>query len=92
MFVFHSRLYPEITEPRSLLAKVQAALINEYAEGHNLIRISDSRSRLGSLNFVRLAEEVEKVMGEACDSIEWIAEGGGNQVCSLSSLLVPSYG
>lgn len=90
MFVFHSRLYPEITEPRSLLAKVQAALINEYSEGHNLIRISDPRSR--SLNFVRLAEEVEKVMGEACDSIEWIAEGGGNQVCSLSLLLVPSYG
>jgi len=50
--------------------------------GSNLLNISDSRSKL--INFDALRNGVERIMGQTCISIEWVNEGGGNQIYLLS--------
>jgi hypothetical protein len=64
-------------EPRSEWAKAHAA---EFAQmGKNITTISDLRTNI--INFLALQRAVEAVMGQACIAIEWVCEGGGNQVC-----------
>ena len=48
-----------------------------------LIAISDPRTN--SLNFLALKHATETAMGQACVAIEWVAEGGANQVCLFPS-------
>jgi hypothetical protein len=67
-------------EPRSEWAKAHAI---EFAQmGEKPTTISDSRTSV--INFLALQRGVEAAMGQACIAIEWVAEGGGNQVCHLS--------
>jgi hypothetical protein len=81
MHFFHSRPPPTLSlrsalEPRSEWAKAHAA---EFAQmGVNLTTISDSRTAV--INFFALQGAVEAAMGQACIAIEWVGEGGGNQV------------
>jgi hypothetical protein len=82
MHFFHSRLpstqsLQSALEPRSEWAKIHAA---EFAQmGVNITTISDSRTCV--IEFSALQSAVEAAMGQACIAIEWVGEGGGNQVC-----------
>ena len=46
------------------------------------------------INFHSLQNDIERKMGQACVSIEWVNEGGGNQVFanSLSNLTCTDCG
>jgi hypothetical protein len=68
-------------EPRSEWAKAHAIEFAQMGEG--LTTISDSRTIV--INFLRA---VEAAMGQACITVEWVAEGGANQVCCPFSLRV----
>jgi len=69
-------------EPRSEWAKPHAAEFTQMSE--NLTTISDSRTSV--INFLALQRIVEAAMGQVCIAIEWVAEGGGDQVCWPFSL------
>jgi hypothetical protein len=80
MHVFHPRLQPfQFAQPKSAWAAKHAEWIKALGSKSNLLIISDSRSKL--INFDALHNGVEKMMGQTCISIEWVNEGGGNQVC-----------
>jgi hypothetical protein len=82
MHFFHSRFSPteplqSALEPRSEWAKAHAV---EFAQmGKNITTISDSRTIV--INFLALQSAVEAAMEQVCLAIEWVSEGGGNQVC-----------
>jgi hypothetical protein len=60
---------------------LQSAL--EISQWHkNLIIISDTRT--STLDFLALQYAMESAMRQACLSIEWVIEGGGNQVFCLT--------
>jgi hypothetical protein len=79
MHVFHPRLQPfQFAQPKSEWAAKHVEWIKTFRLGSNILNISDSRSKL--INFDALHNGVERMMGQTCISIEWVSEGGGNQV------------
>lgn len=88
MHVFHPRLQPfQLTRPKSDWAKKHDEWIKIL--GSNLLNISDSRSKL--INFQSLQNDVERIMGQTCISIEWVNEGGCNQVSLNTNLTGPVH-
>jgi hypothetical protein len=86
MHFFHPRflsteLLQSALEPRSEWAKAHAAFFAQM--GKNPTTISDSRTTV--INFSALQRAVETAMGQVCIAIEWVSEGGGNQVCCHKS-------
>jgi hypothetical protein len=83
MHVFHPRLQRfQFAQPKSAwAAKHRAEWIKMLPKGSIVLNISDSRSKL--INFDALQNGVERMMGQTCISIEWVNEGGKNQVCGL---------
>ena len=82
MHFFHPRFLPtqplqSALEPRSEWAKAHAVEVAQW--NTMLVTISDSRT--SALNFLALQHAVEAAMGQACIEIEWVTEGGSNQVC-----------
>ena len=63
--------------PRSEWTKAHADEVSQWPK--TLITISDSRT--STLDFLALKHAVEAAMGQTCSAIEWVSEGGGNQVC-----------
>jgi hypothetical protein len=86
MHFFHSRLsstqpLQSALEPCSEWAKAHAAQVSRWPK--TLAAISDSRT--SALDFSALQHAVEAAVGQACIAIEWVTEGGANQVCLLPS-------
>src|SRR6266481_3699149 len=93
MHLFHPRhpSFHSTLEPRSTWAKTHAAQVSEWPA--TLTTISDSRTRV--VGFEALQHATKVAMGQACTGIEWVAEGGVNQVCTpyitLPCLTLTSY-
>lgn len=66
------------SEPQSEWAREFASFRALYREGHSIIVTSDSRSRL--INFAALKQSAEATLGKVVVAIDWVAEGGTNQV------------
>jgi hypothetical protein len=83
MHFFHPRFsstqsLQSALEARSEWAKAHAAQVSTWPQ-ETLLTISDSRT--SALDFSALQHAVEAAMGgQACVAIEWVAEGGANQV------------
>lgn len=82
MFLSHPRLSvvredaPQSSEPLSSWAKAHAAEVAQWPE--TMIRVSDSRTAM--INFPALQQAIEQAMDQQCTTLEWVAEGGSNQV------------
>jgi len=74
-------------EPCSEWAKLHAVQVSQWPK--TLVSISDSRSN--AVDFLALQHAVEAAMGQACIAIEWVTEGGANQVCLSPSALRYKY-
>jgi hypothetical protein len=88
MHFFHPRFsstqpLKSAPEPCSEWAKVHAVQVSQWPK--TLVSISDSRS--SAVDFLALQHAVEAAMGQACIAIEWVTEGGANQVCLSPSAL-----
>ena len=70
-------------KPHSEWAKAHAAQISKWPEKAPYLTISDSRT--STVNFSALQHAVQASMGQKCIRIEWVAEGGCNQI-SLACL------
>ena len=66
------------SQPHSEWAKAHAAFVSRFRDGSPYLTISDSRT--SSLNFLALQHAIHTAMGQKCVRIEWVAEGGSNQV------------
>jgi hypothetical protein len=87
MHFFHPRfpstpLLQSALEPHSEWAKIHADEVSQW--GKSLLTISDSRTSI--LDISALQNAIESAMGQTCISIEWVTEGGGNQVSLTFSL------
>jgi hypothetical protein len=85
MHLFHPR-HPSFTatlEPHSTWAKNHAAEVVMWPK--TLRTISDSRTQV--VSFEALQHVAEVAMGQDSIRIEWVAEGGTNQVCTVVALV-----
>lgn len=83
MHFFHPRFslaqapVQSVLTPRSEWTTAHASQVSQWPK--TLVTISDSRT--STLDYLALKHAIEAAMGQTCDAIEWVSEGGCNQVC-----------
>ncbi|KAF9002539.1 kinase-like domain-containing protein [Cyathus striatus] len=82
MRIVHHRLPPtpdiEIVPPQSSQAKLFFEDVVRNSEDSYFVLVSDPRTK--RLNFSALFEVIHDIMKERCELLEWIGEGGRNQL------------